>query len=139
VAVVRQVFDTAALNAQLHGPNGGVARDLLRRALRVQTEARKRAPADTGRLRGSIELATVQRTVFGVATVGMLVGSNLDYARMVHDGTGEFGPRGTPIVPTQKKFLVFRSRKTGKVVVAKSVRGQRGVAFLKDALWAVRG
>jgi hypothetical protein len=92
-AVVHQELDIPAINSQLHGQGGRVVRDMLRRGLRVQTVARKKAPADSGRLRGSISLGTEAREVQGTSTFAIVVGSDVKYAIWVHNGTGLWGPR----------------------------------------------
>jgi hypothetical protein len=54
------IYDQAALHALLQGPNGPVARDLARRAVAVESQAKINATqrpgprVDTGRLRSSI-------------------------------------------------------------------------------------
>lgn len=55
-------------------------------ALKLQAEARRRAPHDDGPLRASIAFAVHE----GVAVVG----TNLDYAVFQHEGTGKYHPRG---------------------------------------------
>lgn len=98
---------------------------------RTQTGAKRRAPVDTGLLRSSI-YATVR--VSPPLVVGE-VGSNLEYAIYVHEGTGIYGPSGKPITPKRSRVLVFKVR--GKTVFAHSVKGQRPQPFLVDALeWA---
>lgn len=135
---VRQEFDATEMYRQLQGPNSGVARDLLKRGVRVQAMARKRAPAKTGRLRTSIELATQNRVVLGVNTFAIIIGSNLDWAAWVHNGTGIYGPHRARITPTGGKILVFIGRR-GRYVHVESVAGQRPKPFLKQALRAARG
>lgn len=46
-----------ALDNLLNGPGGPVAHDLARRAIRVESAAKRLAPVDTGRLRSSITWA----------------------------------------------------------------------------------
>jgi HK97 gp10 family phage protein len=138
VGQISQVLDMSAISMQLHSSNSGVMRDMLRRGLRVQARARRRAPANSGRLRGSIEVATVPRVVSGVSTYGVIVGTNLKYARWVHDGTGIYGPHRTPIRPTHSSQLVFKGR-NGKMIHVSQVKGQRANPFLKNALAAARG
>jgi hypothetical protein len=141
VGSVRHVLNTTALNAQLRGPSSGVTRDLLRRALRVQAIAKRNVKADHGRLRNSIHVAT------RVAADGVLVvevGSDLNYALAVHNGTGVYGPRATAIVPTHGKLLVFpvrggASSGGGRFVFARSVQGQPANPYLKNALTAILG
>ncbi len=137
---VRQILDLNAINRQLHSPASGMARSFLRRGLRVQTLAKKLAPADTGRLRGDISLAVEPRVVMGIATFAIVVGASVQYAMWVHEGTGIYGPRGTPIVPHGGgTYLVFKSKRTGKMVFARSTRGQHPAPFLREALRAARG
>jgi hypothetical protein len=136
---IRHVLDLTAINRQITGPNGVVARELLRRGLRVQTRAKHLVPVDQGRLRDSIEIATENRVVMGIETVVIVVGTNVSYATAVHDGSGIYGPTGVPIIPVNGKYLVFTSKKSGRLVFTKAVRGQPGTRFLKRALPAARG
>jgi hypothetical protein len=73
------------------------------------------------------------------------VGTNVYYARWVHDGTGIYGPRRMVIKPKRAKALVWRSQlhgqKSGKFrgyVVVKSVKGMRPNPFLAADLPAFR-
>lgn len=75
------------LTAVLQGPDGPVAKDLSRRASRVRSEAVRRCPVDTGRLRSSIRWILV-RDSQGLAAI---VGTDVHYAVYVHNGT-----RGRP-------------------------------------------
>lgn len=137
---VKHVMDIAALNAHLRGPMGGVTRDLLRRGLRVQAAAKRNVRSDHGRLRNSIHVGT---RVGEQGVIIVEVGSDLNYALAVHNGTGIYGPHGTRIVPTSGSLLVFPNRRggggSGRLVFARSVRGQRPNPYLKNALRAVFG
>lgn len=140
----RVVLDRAALNVVLRSRTGPVAVDLTRRAVKVQNRARTLAPVDRGRLRSSIthELATERGEL--VARVG----TNVEYALAVHNGTGVYGPSRTPIKPVSAKVLRWpvrgtRSRGRGKVsraqtatgyAFARQVRGVKGRPFLRNAL-----
>lgn len=123
-------IDGAALERMLRAPEGLVARDLLRRANRVANTARLLCPVDTGRLRGSITAQLVETSV-GPAAV---VGTNVEYAQFVHDGTGMFGPHHTPIVPVRAKFLRWQPKGQKEFVYRRSVQGMPGRPFLRDAL-----
>lgn len=81
MATVR--FDHAALDRLLDSAAGPVARDLARRALRVDAAAKRLCPVDTGRLRSSIgwRLAVDGR---GLAA---FVGTDVSYAPHVEFGT----------------------------------------------------
>lgn len=110
---------------------------------RVQNEARRRAPVDEGTLRNSITY--VVDVTAGRAHV--TIGSPLPYARYIHEGTGIYGPRGTPIVPVTRQALKFQvkggsGRRRGRDapwVFAKSVKGIEPNPFLVEALATVMG
>jgi len=135
-------LDPQAIRLLIFSPQGGVARDLLRRGLRVETQAKRNLGGiggpkriDTGRLRASISTNLVTRN--GVPTV--LVGTNVNYALFVHNGTGIYGPMHRPIRPRHAKFLRFRPRTSRRFVYARQVRGMPPNPFLKNALSAARG
>lgn len=107
--------------------------DLKVRANRVLNAARRAAPVDTGRLRASIAVSFTKSAQGPVARIG----SNLPYAVFIHEGTGVYGPRGTPIRPTRARFLSWQPR-GGQRVYAREVRGVRPRPFLADALEAAR-
>lgn len=143
---VRHQLHPQAIQALLASPQGGLAKDLFTRGLRVQAAARRfisgSGPGhpkrvDTGQLRNSVSVQLV--SVDGLPAVR--VGTKLGYARWVHDGTGVYGPRHAPIRPRQAKVLVFKSKqfgaKKGKFrgkVVVRQVKGIPGNPFLRDAL-----
>lgn len=137
-----QRLDPVALRARLAARNGGVMKDLLRRGLLVESAAKRNLSGiggpkriDTGRLRASISTVVVERN----SQPAVLVGTNVKYAGWVHNGTGIYGPRGTPIRPRSHKFLRFKPRGATKWVYARQVKGMRPNPFLKNALIAARG
>jgi hypothetical protein len=140
---VRHEFHQAALTALLRDPNGGLVKDLLRRGVRVQSQARRNLAGgggypkriDTGLLRSSISVRPV--TVNGLPAVR--IGTGVHYARYVHDGTGVYGPRGAMIRAKRGKLLVFTPKGGRGKVFARKVRGMRGNPFLKSALSAAKG
>lgn len=77
------VFDRTALTALLQGPQGPVAKDLVKIGLRVERKAKQLAPVDTGRLRSSITSTVGQDSQGLYATVG----TNVHYARHIEFGT----------------------------------------------------
>jgi len=147
-AKVTHKFNKAVEEKILTSPVGGVAKDLLKRGARVQSRARRNLSGvtgsgprriNTGHLRASITVKLVVRPM----DLAVRVGTNVLYATWVHDGTGIYGPKHTPIRPKQAKVLVFRSKiygaKKGKYqgfVFAKSVKGMKPNPFLKNALSA---
>lgn len=112
------------------GSTGPIVRDLERRATAVVNGAKRRCPVNTGRLRASITKEVIIDSNSPVARVG----TNVEYAIFVHNGTGIYGPRGTPIVPRVSRFLVFTPRGSSDKVFARQVRGIRPRPFLKEAL-----
>lgn len=136
---VYHTFDAAQVRKILSDPRGGVARDLVRRGIRVASQAKRELASspkriDTGRLRTSItqQLGSYNRMPL------VRVGTNVKYARFVHDGTGLYGPRHAVIKPKQAKVLRWTKR-DGTVRYAKFIRGMAPNPFLKKALKAARG
>lgn len=117
---------------------------------KVVNEAKTRCPVDTGRLRSSIAY-TVDLTP---TTCVLKVGSDLEYARYIEEGTGIHGPERRRITPTSKKALKFPtphargphgpgfrrpSQADRGFVFARSVAGIPANPFMADALAAVFG
>ena len=127
----------------LTSPSGPVAKALLVRGYRVQAQARKNLSGgvsgpkriDTGRLRTSI---SVQLRRKGTIVLLVRVGTNVEYATWVHDGTGLYGPLHRVIRPKTKRYLKFKPHGASKYVYAKFVKGMRPNRFLADALFAAR-
>ncbi len=136
---IRHKVNQQKLRAMLASPNGGVAKTMLKRALRVQSKARQnlsRPPQriDTGALRADIQIEPFIYEGYPAFRIG----TNKKYARFVHDGTGIFGPEHHYIVPRHGKFLVFTPKGELVAVFAKKVKGMEPNPFLKDALPAAR-
>lgn len=100
----------------------GITRALLKIAERAREHAWEAAPYRTGDLRASL---TVQE--LDAETVAM--GTNLEYAIFVHQGTGLWGPFKRRITPIRKKALYW----PGAAHPVKSVQGQRPQPFLQTA------
>ncbi len=139
---VVQRLDLDAIRQYLTTTNGPVMREMLRRGLLVETAAKRNLQGnaghlkriDTGRLTTSIHTSVV--TIGGQPQVR--VGTNVYYARWVHNGTGIYGPRHTRITPKHARRLRFRPR-GGPYVFRRSVAGMKPNHFLVDALSAARG
>lgn len=146
-------FDQGGMDALLRSRNGPVARDLLKRGRRVESRAKVLCPVDRGRLRSSITHELV--SIGGDLVVR--IGTNVEYARAVHDGTGVYGPKGRPITPVTAKVLAWPNRgttskrktRTGRTVTTRAqtatstsfaayVAGSPGRPFLARALPAAR-
>jgi hypothetical protein len=133
-------LNAAQINRLLTQRGGGVVEWLVAKGALAATFAKAHCPVDTGRLRSSITHEL--RSQGGVPVV--VIGTNVEYARFVHDGTGLYGPRHARIVPVRAKALVFtwrnapvppngRGNFAGKWVFA-SVRGSPPKPFLRQGL-----
>lgn len=128
------------LRSILVSPQGGIAKDLLRRGVRVQSQAKRNLGGgrsgprriDTGHLRNKIFVEPAAYR--GLPAVR--IGSHVHYARYVHDGTGLHGPKRSLIYPRRAKVL--RWRRNGAYVYARYTRGMRPNTFLTSALSAAR-
>lgn len=84
---IRHHWDRGALDVMLRSQGGSVGQNMLLRGIRVQSEAKRQITAlgavDTGRLRASL-VVWQQATNEGVQT---FVGTNVEYAIYVHNGT----------------------------------------------------
>jgi hypothetical protein len=127
----------------LTSPSGPVAKALLVRGYRVQAQARKNLGGgasgpkriDTGKLRASI---SVQLKKKSSRTLTVRIGTNVEYAIWVHDGTGLYGPLHHLITPKTKRYLRFKPHNASQFVYAKSVKGMRPNPFLLNALHAAQ-
>ena len=91
--------------------------------LDIESEAKKRCPADTGRLRASIS-PDIKSPIEGQ------VGTNVEYASAV-----EYGTKPHTIRPKKAKMLVWKDRETKKFHAAKEVKhpGTKAQPFLEPA------
>ena len=127
-------FDRSEWLSLLRSPVGPVFRDLQLRGTAVKNKAQRLCPVAPGggRLRTSIEVEMAVERGAPVARVG----TNVEYALYVHEGTGIYGKRGRPITPVRAKALKFTVG--GKTLIRRSVAGMPGRPFLTDALDAAQ-
>lgn len=126
--MARVRLDRAQLNRTIRGAS---RRELEATARQVVNRAKVLAPVDTGRLRASIRIeARRTLTLRSVYTVG----SDVEYAQMVHDGTAPHTIR-----PRRARALRFKIG--GRWVYAKVVHhpGTRARPFLDRAVREVAG
>lgn len=141
-------LDETQLRSLFTSPQGPVWRELHRQGRQVLQQARILAPVDQGQLRASILMEMDEERGLPIARVG----TNVKYAIYVHEGTGIYGPRRTPIVPRNKRFLRwpvknqsgrgrrrYISGRTAQYAYAKSVKGVPARPFLRKALEVVAG
>jgi HK97 gp10 family phage protein len=78
-------LNPTALQALFRSPNGPIAAELAAAAVKVERQAKRLSPVDTGRLRNSItwELRTDARGLYAA------VGTNVEYAPYVEFGTSK--------------------------------------------------
>lgn len=135
------------LVALLNSSQGPATEAIMRHGNRVLNRARQLCPVDEGRLRASLTLEIRITSAGPVARIG----SNLDYARFVHEGTGVYGPRHTEIVPVNASVLRwptknnsgsgtrrFAAGATGGYTFSMHVKGSPPRPFLLQALREVR-
>lgn len=129
---VRHTFPATDALADMAKPGGQLWNSLVRTGIRVEAFAKdeltKDNRVDTGRLRNSIE----SRVFKNGDEIGVRVGTNVGYAKLVHEGTTG------PILPTTARVLRFKPKGGSTFVFADSVRGTRETGnftpFLKNAL-----
>lgn len=140
---VTHQLNQAEINRILTSPSGPVAKALLIRGYRIQAQARKNLGGsasgpkrvDTGKLRASISVQLKQKNS---RTLYIRVGTNVEYAIWVHDGTGIYGPLHRPIKPVSHRYLRFKPKGSARYVYAKQIKGMRPNPFLADAIFAAR-
>jgi hypothetical protein len=132
---VRIEYSSGGIRNLMAAPNGGIVVYMHRQGEKVRNAARRNAPVDTGRLRGSI--TSEMRRDGNRVTVR--IGSNLPYAVYTEEGTGIYAGRGM-IRPRRAKFLAWQGRGAGGGwIFARAVRGQPGQHWLRRALDAAGG
>jgi len=105
----------------------GIAAGIRRVTVAAEAVVVEEAPVREGNLRDAI-MSFIRGA--GRDTEGHVV-PTAPYSKYVHEGTGIYGPHGTPIVPRVKKALAFTYG--GRKVVVKSVKGQKKNPFVKRA------
>lgn len=137
-------LDPSALRELLLSPQGPVYRDIQLQTTKVRNRALALCPVNNGRLRASITQEVISEPTGPIGRVG----TNVEYALFVHEGTGVYGPRGAPytIVPRSKKALAFvwkgapippNGRGGRHVYKRVMVKGTRPNPFLRNALDAI--
>lgn len=116
-----------AIHVLLSGPQSGVLRTVYARGQRVRAVSVRLVGVDTGRLRSSIDVSITRHDGLPAARVG----STVHYAYVHHEGHHAIRPRSG-------KYLVFRSKRSGKLVFTTRVRAVRGNPYLTRALPAAR-
>lgn len=93
---------------------GEIKRIVMETATIIQTEARARAPVDSGYLRQSIEVEVFQSGLTAIVTV------DADYAIYIEYGTGIYAKNGNG----NKDGWVFYSEKHGEFVFTRGMEAQ---------------
>lgn len=91
-----------------------------------RARAIEKAPIRTGTLRKSILTDVSQDGESG------RIYSDLDYALYQEEGTGIYGPKGSPITPKKAKYLRFKA-KSGQIIYTKRVKGVKAKKFFANA------
>ena len=110
---------------------------------KIATDAKKNTHnfSDTGNLAAQIKWGVSREGGRIVAKVFTTTGSagKGGYALWVEVGTGIYGKRKQPIKPKRGKFLVWRDKKTGKLIAARQVKGRPATPFFRPAIESNRG
>lgn len=126
------VADRGAVASLWNTPGSPVARDLLRRGLQVESQAKVLCPVDQGRLRASISTTLEFEDGLPVAFVAAPVG----YAAAVHEGARPHWPPPGPLQAWARRHG-WTDRSAGFLIGrAIAQRGTIGRPFLRDALGA---
>lgn len=122
----RIVWNYQGLYKVLESPTGHVGKDLMRRALKVQSAAKAQAGVKTGELKKSIHIRRRPNTASGQTVE---IGSSVKHALIHHEGT-----KPHVILPVRAKQLVFTSG--GRVIRTNKVNhpGTRANKYLSDNL-----
>jgi hypothetical protein len=96
--------------------------------VRLQATAKSLAPVDQGILRGSL---LISPTIWNGSTATGSVGTNLAYSIYQEQGTGIYGPHGTPIRPKTKKVMAWN--KNGTWHFAREVKGVRPKWYMRTS------
>lgn len=127
-------FDTSKLTAALM-TLGQTGTQEIRKTVKAELETvandanqNHRFIPRSGNLDRSVQ---VDMSSDGMSGTVSLQTSIAPYGPYIHNGTGIYGPRKKPIVPTAKKLLHFYVG--GKPVFARSVKGVRPDPFLTTA------
>lgn len=110
---------------------------LIRRAIvdvqnAIYVDAARRAP-------GSLARAISRRRPYAIGdsvTARISLTSRPRHALWVHEGTGLFGPRHSPIVSPRGNLMTFIAN--GRRVFTRSTVGQRPQPFFREAVEAMR-
>lgn len=140
---ITQRLDLAAVRRILTSPRGPVARDLLVRGIRVQSQAKRNLGGSTGSGPKRVHFGHLRSSIFPqlLSRQGglvMRVGSGLHYALYVHEGTGLYGPKHRKIRPLTKRFLRFKPYGSTEFVFVREVKGMKPNKYLLRALPAAR-
>lgn len=127
------IDDQEVLNKLERLSRGGVLKDameepLTKACLKVENDAKRNCPVQTGTLRNSITHTIEDEG----ETLAGYVGSNLEYAPYVHQGTGIYALEGNG---RKEVPWFYFSEKDGKL---HSTRGSKPNPFLQDAIDANR-
>lgn len=126
-----QRFLTKLGNIDVQPTKSNLLNNLVKMMLREVKSEGGPTPHDTSQLRGSIKSEITSPDSARVYT-------DLEYGIYQEFGTGIYGPKGTPITPKTKPYLAFFSKKTGRWVRAKSVKGVQAKRFMQKSFDKVK-
>ncbi len=101
-------------------------------AQNTQAVVKQTAPHNTGALADSINYKIEDQYKQVTATIG----TPNPYSKFQEEGTGVYGPTGSPVVPRTARVLAWQSG--GITIFARSVRGVQGKHYFQAGLQAAK-
>lgn len=100
------------LKEKIEKVNGNVEKAVVKATLKVEADAKKKVPIDTGRLRSSIsnKIEKIRDEITGK------VGTNVVYAPYIEFGTGRMRPKPYLYPALQKNFKFIKDTIPGAVL-----------------------
>lgn len=137
IEIVIQVPKAAILKKQAQ-IKAGLQKGIAYATGEMTNKAVSNAPRRIGTLKRSIH-AEISGPLGGGFTGRVIQDSKVaKYGVWVHEGTGIYGPHGTPIVPVKAKMLRWKNA-DGKIIVKRSVKGQKPNPYMKKAFDELKG
>jgi hypothetical protein len=107
--------------------------------LAIESAAKEKAGFKTGNLRRNITRTRAAFDATGAISAEVGVARTAPYGVWHHEGTGIFGKYKTRITPTAGNVLAWRDASVGgRMLFAKSVKGQKANPFMRDAYLLVK-
>lgn len=101
---------------------------------RIENDAKRRSPVDLGHNKNRI--STEVKASGAAGRIKAKIFTESGYGGFLEVGTGVHGPKGRPIKPKRGRFLVWKDRRTKKLIFAKQVRGVKAQPYIVPSVIA---